>query len=309
MPARSAIADLARTGRDAARSALAAPERWSLHGRRPRADPAWYLGRGARSDATGLVVGGASRSGTTLFRVMLDTHPAVACGPESALFLPELNEGQLHRFYGVSRRDIRAIEQEADGFPQFAAAFLRRHAAREGKELWAEKTPRNVLNLGWILDRFPNVVFCHVVRDGRAVVNSLRTHPRFHLRGGRRVPTGIVNDLDRCIDQWLQEVGAGLRFDTHPRVVRVRYEDVVADAEAAFAPVLDELGLAWSPAMAEYHTVRSTGRSVEGLWQNPEAAEPLRDTSLDRWRTDLTADQVARIEERAGDMLAQLGYS
>lgn len=297
--------DLARAGRDAARAVRAVPERRSLTGPRPRVDPVWYLGRHARAGDPGLVVGGASRSGTTLVRVMLDSHPDIACGPESGLFLPELNEGQLHRFYGVPRADIRAAEAAAVGFPQFAAAFLRRHAESQGKKLWAEKTPRNVLNTGWILDRFPNVVFCHVVRDGRAVVNSLRTHPRFHLRRGKRLPTGIVNDLDRCIDQWLLEAGAGLEFDGHPRVVRVRYEDVVADPAVAFAPVLEPLGLSWSDEMQEYHRV---DRSVVGLWQNPEAGEPVRPESLDRWRHDLTADQMARIEDRAGELLERLGY-
>lgn len=285
------------------------PERWSLHGPRPRTKPDWYLGRHARSSDAGLVVGGASRSGTTLTRVMLDSHPEIACGPETGLFLPLLAEGQLSRFYGVPRARIRAWERESNGHPEFAARFLRAHADDEGKAVWAEKTPRNVLNAGWILDRFPNAVFCHVVRDGRAVVNSLRTHPRYRIRRGQRVPTGIVNDLDRCIDQWLEEAGAGLAFESHPRVVVLRYEDVVTDPEAAFTPLLDRLGLAWSPAMAAHHEVRNRGRGVYGLWQNPEAAEPVTTASLHRWQQDLTAEQIGRIEQRSGELLARLGYS
>lgn len=302
------VVDAARAAKSAAATVRRVPEQWSWRGPRPRTSPEWYLGRHARSDAAGLVIGGASRSGTTLTRVMIDSHPDIACGAETGLFLPVLAEGQLSRFYGVPRSLIRQWERDSSSHPEFAVRFLAAHAAREGKPAWAEKTPRNVLNLGWILDRFPNAAFCHVVRDGRAVVNSLRTHPRYRIRRGRRVPTGIVNDLGACIDQWIEEAGAGVAFESHPRVVRVRYEDLVRNPEAALTPVLDKLGLPWSPAMAHHHQAASASRDVYGLWQNPEAASPVTAASLTRWQRDLTADQVRCIEERAGHLLAALGY-
>ena len=35
-----------------------------------------------------IVIGGCGRSGTTLVRVILDSHPQISCGPESNVFLP-----------------------------------------------------------------------------------------------------------------------------------------------------------------------------------------------------------------------------
>ena len=35
-----------------------------------------------------IVLGGCGRSGTTLARVILDSHPNICCGPESKIFLP-----------------------------------------------------------------------------------------------------------------------------------------------------------------------------------------------------------------------------
>jgi hypothetical protein len=45
------------------------------------------------SQQSPVIIGGCPRSGTTLLRVMLDSHPHIACGPENSLlagsFLPE----------------------------------------------------------------------------------------------------------------------------------------------------------------------------------------------------------------------------
>jgi protein-tyrosine sulfotransferase len=283
-------------------------ERYTLTGRRLRELPTWYFDRDAWSDAKGIVIGGAARSGTTLIRVMLDTHPRIRCGPESNLFRGQLNEGLLCRRFDVPRGRIRRIERESTSFPQFVTRFLSEYARQEGGTHWAEKSPANVLNLGWILDRFPNVMFCLCVRDGRAVVNSLRTHPRHRIVEGRLEQTGAVNDLEECISRWLREANAGLQFAEHPRVLIVRYEDVVTDPKAALLPLLVRVGLEWVPEMTRFHEIRRRSRDIARFPQNPEATQPLYDLAVEKWRNELTNEEIALIEKRGADQPARLGY-
>ena len=61
--------------------------------------------------------------------------------------------------------------------------------ARRGKPRWGEKTPLNVSHLDWILPRFPDARFVHVIRDGRDAVCSMRTHGTRRLVEGRWVKT------------------------------------------------------------------------------------------------------------------------
>lgn len=254
------------------------------------------------------MVGGSPRSGTTLVRVMLDSHANIACGPESHLFCPRLLEKPLSRQFAIPRQQIRRWERDCSNFPEFVGRFLEAHARIQGAAYWAEKTPKNVLNLGWILDRFPNIVFCHVVRDGRAVINSLRSHPRYRLVGDELVPTGVSRDLHECVEQWLRSVRAGLEFSCHPRVTHVRYEDIVADPRAALSPLLARLELEWDPRMERFDQVQSPSRSVAMFPQNPEATQPLYRTSLDRWREELTGDEVEMIERLCRDALTEFEY-
>jgi hypothetical protein len=248
------------------------------------------------------------RSGTTLTRVILDSHPDIVCGPESQLFCGRFEEYALARKFDVSRAEIRRMEREAPHFPAFIERFLSTQAEREGARLWAEKTPGNVHNLGWILDRFPNVVFVHVIRDGRAVVNSIRTWPRHRFAAGRLIPNTTERELDRCIEMWLRAVNAGLRFSSHPRVLELRFEDLVSDPERALSPLLARVGLHWDPQMANHHEVRTASRDLRKFPSVVEATRPIDSATADRWRVELSADQVTEIERRGREALVRTGY-
>jgi hypothetical protein len=283
-------------------------EHRSLHGRRNRTKVSWYLDETARSDAPGIVLGGAMRSGTTLARVILDSHPDIACGPETQLFCCRFEEFGLARKFDVSRHTIRAMERESGHLPEFIERFLGNHARSEGAWLWAEKTPGNVHNVGWTLDRFPNVVFVHVIRDGRGVVNSIRTWPRHRYAAGKLIPNTQDRDLDGCIDMWLRAVTAGLRFAGHPRVMELRYEDLVDDPESALTPVLARFDLRWDPQMSRHHEVRTPSRDPRKFPSVVEAAAPIDRAAAERWRRELTDEQILEIERRGREVLVRTGY-
>jgi protein-tyrosine sulfotransferase len=268
----------------------------------------WYFANRARSDSPGIVLGGALRSGTTLARVILDSHPQIACGPESQLFCGRFEEYSLSRKFEMSRSAIRRLEQTSPSFPEFVTRFLVAHAERDQAEFWAEKTPGNVYHVGWILERFPNVTFVHIVRDGRAVVNSIRTWPRHRLVAGKLVPNEVQRDVDDCIQKWLSPVEAGLNFSGHPRVLEVRYEDFVRDPEAAFTPILERLGLDWHPEMAHPHEARSSSRDPRKFPSNIEATQPIDPSTATRWASELSPDEIRRIEERGAHIQERFGY-
>ena len=69
----------------------------------------WLRQRASRfvSTQTPVILGGSQRSGTTLLRVMLDSHPRLACGPECSLltggFLPHK---LAKRFDATDRKSV-----------------------------------------------------------------------------------------------------------------------------------------------------------------------------------------------------------
>ena len=131
-----------------------------------------------------IVLGGCGRSGTTLLRMMLDSHRRICCGPESSLFRRRaLDPEALADRFGFPREAVRAIYEASRSRPAFIEGFAALCMQQAGKQRWAEKTPRNISRIGEVFRWFPEARFIHVLRDGRDVACSLQDTPAPQGRG------------------------------------------------------------------------------------------------------------------------------
>jgi hypothetical protein len=283
--------------------------------RRLRLRPDWPLpanvfDAGYVSAERPVVIGGCGRSGTTLLRVMLDAHPSICCGPESELFLPvPVHVSQLASRFGILRQEIAAMVRRAPSREKLIEEFLRRCCTLAGKPRWAEKTPRNIRRLPEIFRAFPEARFIHVLRDGRDVVCSLRTHPRHRLVRGKLVPTGIVNPIEDCVHRWVEDIEASRPFWNDPRFTVVRYEDLVADPRRELTRLFEFVGEPWDDAVLAHAAADSPFRDLAAFPQNALALEPIRRNALCRWRSDLGDADRRVVKERANSLLVELGYA
>ena len=187
-----------------------------------------------------IFVVGCQRSGTTMLRLVLDSHPHISCGPETRFLssLSRITGRDWHRLsrYGFTEQYwLHHIHDFFDG-------ILTDYAHSRGKERWADKTPLYALSLGFLNDVFPNCQIIHVVRDGRDVVLSHRK------RFGHKSAVKATIKWPRYIEA-ARAVGEKLPAD---RYLEVRYEDVVNDTEKTLRGLLDFLHEPWDPAVLDY---------------------------------------------------------
>jgi Sulfotransferase family len=169
-----------------------------------------------------------------------------------------------------------------------------------------EQTPETAFVLAAALRAYPQALAVHVVRDGRDVATSLLErgwlnadrdgvddarhaygpHARPWVEHGREEEFQSVSDATRCAWAWRRYVTAAQSVPE--RTVTLRYEDLVADAQAAAVPVAERLGVGVKEVAAVFSRVH--------------------DRSLGRWQRDLTPEQLADIEREAGGVLRALGY-
>lgn len=185
---------------------------------------------------------GCHRSGTTLLRLILDSHPNISCGPETR-FLTEFADritGERHwqhfEHYGFPREYW--LHQVAAMFDRFQSDY----AARRGKARWADKTPRYALSVGLIAEMFPDCQIVHLIRDGRDVVASHRTS------------WGYVSGM-KATAKWpyyirvAREAGRQLPPE---RYHELRYEDLVLDTKGTVGRLLEFLGEPWDDAVLRH---------------------------------------------------------
>jgi Sulfotransferase family len=276
---------------------------------------------------------GATRSGTTLLRLMLDAHPNMAI-PSETHFIPDLIKAYrlestsperltevvtAHRRWGDFHLDpaellerFRAIDPLTPG--DAIRAFFELYAEREGKSRWGDKTPGYVREMHRIESVLPEARFVHLIRDGRDVALS--------VLGMNWGPSTVPEAAFR----WKKRI---LRArEQVPRIghyVEIRYEDLVRDTEPTLRRVCEFVALPYDEAMLRYHEraeerlrekARDLDRGPEKAPQSAEArmeshalaTEPPNPERIERWRTEMSAEDRAVYEELAGDLLADLGY-
>jgi hypothetical protein len=256
-----------------------------------------------------VLVGGCGRSGTTLMRVILDTHPNICCGPESHLFVPQWpRPDKLARRFELSEQELDTMLTASRSQAEFIETFFAFYARSRGKTRWAEKSPRNVLHLDYIFEHFPNARFVHMIRDGRDTICSLRTHPRHKVVEGQLVELNTRHPLEPCIARWVGDVRAGLQRRGDPRYIEVRYEALVTDPRATLMPLFEFLNEPFDERVLTYHQQQGNSRDPRHFPQNPEATRALYTAAVARWQRDLTTDEIALVKREAGPLLKQLGY-
>jgi hypothetical protein len=239
-------------------------------------------------------------SGTTLMRLVLDSHEHIGIPPEtgfmrgySALrFTPFKHSGRdWTARLGWSGPEFDALARE------FNERIFMRYAEQHGKRRWGEKTPLHTWHIEDMARLFPDAQFIGVVRHPYGTIAS--NMGRFSSR------------LARATWQWAQPVKelvsqAAQRPD---RFVIVRYEDLVRRPEPVLRELLEWLGETWSPAVLEHHTVQSERggkRQVEG---RSRVDDPIDESRATKWTKAMLAEHKQWLDQRLGPLAEFFGYA
>jgi hypothetical protein len=256
---------------------------------------------------------GCGRSGTSLIRVIFNSHPMLAI-PRESHFITELAldrrryelPGRLDherlqaaleahrrfRLWKLPRRALHDVLARSRDLPDAIRGIYALYASRRKKPRYADKTPTYASDLRLLASLFPEARFVHTIRDGRNVALSL-VERSF---GPNRVEDAIL--------YWRHQVraarGAGAILGP-ARYFEYRHEDLLRNPEEVVARICAFLDLEFVPSMLQYHEGRRP-RSGRGHLAEPPT-EGLRD-----FRTQLTATDLRVLERLAGDLLVTLGY-
>ena len=241
---------------------------------------------------------GAMGSGTTLLRLMLDSHPRLAI-PHETGFMRAYRAMQFIPFKWTGRGWARRLgwtDEELDAeLRAFFERIFMRYAEREGKERWGEKTPLHTWHVQAMAKLFPDAVFIGMVRHpGAATASNM-------ARFGQPVNKAAIH-VDRYYRE-LARVAAG-----YPRrFVVLRYEDLVLRTEDTMRELLAWLGEDWSEQVLEHHVVQA-GREgrVEG---GSRAEDPVDAERIAKWARTMSAADRRVVAQRLGRLGAFFGYS
>jgi protein-tyrosine sulfotransferase len=254
-----------------------------------------------------------ARTGSTLLRVLLDTHPAI-CSP-GELSLGALCEHLCHAIEATHWESF--LEQPVEARTELSLAetrqivdgILQKYCARKGKRRWCEKTPRNLSSLGTLRAVFPDAQYICLYRHGLdAVHSSMAVHGD--------LPDGIHWYLDKqggkavaaFIHRWCDRADKLLAFEAAnaARSLRVRYEDLVTDPGRTLQGILAFLGEEWRPDLVErvFASPHDNGVGDSKI----ASTTTVRTDRVGAGRRLNVSDAPPELRERLRRTLASLGY-
>lgn len=225
-----------------------------------------------------IFVVGAPHSGTSITTVLLSEHSALYTIP-----------GETRMF--------------TSGNPQFQARLFDKLTFCAGRTRWLEKTPEHLMALSAVFRLHPRAQVLIVLRDGRDVAASLFAR---------------TGDLDAGINAWLEANRQSESYIGDPRVLRVKYEELVTEPENTLKSICLFLGLAFEVRMLEYykkprryyanviHKPPSVTGQDHGTYRNWQINQPIFD-GRGRWKK-MSYEQKTRTKELAAPELKKYGY-
>jgi hypothetical protein len=288
-----------------------------------------------------LFVVGMPRSGTTLLTRLLDGHHRLLVLPHEthATHLPGAAD-PVARFFEETlyRRSYPAGSAERQRFEQrmraglgdepglksillaIVAAVQELQAPGGRADAWVEKTPRHVRSVPALIAGFGPATRCiGMVRDPRAVLASRRE--RFD-----RTSSHHVRHFAR---RWATVDALTHRYLAHfPReFMAVTYEALVRDPEPVMRRVAAHAGIEWSDSLlrptadgsewSANSSFRSAGDAAAGAAtsarghgaRGAQGAAGISTASVERWREELSAAEVAQAEQLLGPRMRHWGYA
>ena len=252
---------------------------------------------------------GQARTGTTLVEKIISSHSNVfSLGENKYLENIIFNQEKLKTFYetnilkkkeDTSEETKKPTQQELmkqylktinhpskDNYKEFAEYYLKKaykllkqsEYGKEGMNVFTDRSPDNILYIGYILCMFPNAKFILCERNFLDMaVSQLQTEYEDMGKGKTSVyynQDSIIEQskyFDECINYWKPFIKNRLHI--------VKYESLINHGERDIKKIINHCKLEWDDKCLEFYKQKSVIRTVG----EDKVFKPLFNTSIGKW--------------------------
>ena len=258
---------------------------------------------------------GAPRSGTNIFYRTMAKHPDLAWisnitkkVPTSLLLTrilmmfrsdhrPTEGNNIWQRFIGDADESLGQDDVTPAG-RKYLHKVVRNNLQLFDKTRFLNKCPGNSVRMEFLKEIFPDAVFIHIIRDGRAAAYSIMGSRLKHNGSYWSVkPPGWQNLLklplvEACALQWKLIVASVLQSAAKlppEQYIEVKYEDFVVRPAEILKQVAAKCGLTWQDNLLQ---------TITGGMENRNF----------KWLAEMNDEDKQRLNVLLGDFMQQLGY-
>lgn len=268
-------------------------------------------------DLKPIFIGGCPRSGTTFLGDLLGAASESIVVPESQFKTQEYNEtysaknlkntikdiNNNYRFkvwnIELAEEDIRLLNIKSyNNLIKYIVSKYAKQKSNRDRSLkyWIDHTPGNFKDIKLLAELFPDAKYIHLVRDGRAVANSI-----IPLFWG---PNSIIGSAK----WWQKHLNYALEaesFFDESQILRIKYEHLITKPEIILNEICDFANLEYSKEMVQggnFKKPEYTRHQHNLVGKSPDISR------LFAWEKKLTNRDIELFEYFANDYLILFNY-
>lgn len=264
-----------------------------------------------------IFIGGCPRSGTTFLGDLLGAASESIVVPESQFKTQEYNEiyndknlkktiKNINNNYRFKVWNIELSEDEIQSLniksynnliKYIVSKYAKQYSNRDKNlKYWIDHTPGNFKDIKLLAELFPDAKYIHLVRDGRAVTNSI-----IPLFWG---PNSIIGGAK----WWRKHLNYALEaesFFDESQILRIKYEDLITKTEIIINEICDFANLEYSKEMIQGGNFKKPGYTRH---QHNLVGKSPDISRLYAWEKNLTQRDIELFEYFASDYLILFNY-
>jgi len=220
---------------------------------------------------------GLPRAGSTLLEQILASHSQVDGTMELANII-----GLAHRLNG------RQVTQDTPQYPGNLNTISADDLTKMG-ELYIEETQHHRQGATYFIDKMPNnfrhIALIHLILPNAKIIDA-RRHPMSCCFSGFKQLFGEGQQFSYDLDDIGHYYRSYIELMDHwdnvlpGKILRVQYEDVVADLETQVRRILDHCGLPFEQACIDFHQNKRAVRTPS----SEQVRQPIYKSGLEQWR-------------------------
>ncbi|MFQ3192746.1 MAG: tetratricopeptide (TPR) repeat protein, partial [Paraglaciecola sp.] len=220
---------------------------------------------------------GLPRAGSTLLEQILSSHSQVDGTMELANVI-----GLAHRLNG------RQVKQDTPRYPGILNKVSADELTKMG-ELYIEETQQHRQGAMFFIDKMPNnfrhIALIHLMLPNAKIIDARRHSMSCCFSGFKQLfgeGQQFSYDLTDIGHYYRSYVEIMEHWDTvlPGKILRVQYEDVVADLDKQVHRILDYCGLPFEQACVDFHSNKRAVRTPS----SEQVRQPIYQSGLEQWR-------------------------
>ncbi len=275
---------------------------------------------------------GNQRSGTSLLRLMLHSHPEICIPPESHFFLwleekygkwnnvdlevylEDLYNSKKFETWNLNRKELKNYLSRFSiiSYAHLNSLVYYFYSLKDNKKprYWGDKNGLWVDQLDKIKFYYPEAYIVHLIRDGRDVACSYK---EINLKNvTTRYAPHLPNEIAEIAAVWdsnnIAIEGVLSTFLEH-QVVQIKYEELLISPESILQKVLSPLGLETTKAQLEYYLQDSKDIEPEEFFKWKEKlVQPPDLSNIGKYQKILSESEINTFNTIAKHSMSKYNY-